>query len=223
MSKLNKDVLFSLFKELQDDSKSLFSFLMVNKIWCETMIPVLWENPWHYSISYYYKSSLYYIIMFYLSDDIKNFLIRQGIQLPSTSNQSLLFDYLSFCKSMNMNVINNIIDVGSSDYDHFILQEVYALFMRKCPELKYLNTLSIKHQIFYFPEAKSHLDSLCELKCDTFTDSTYFYRLARIGQNIQRIIIINTDLRINVNNGIVKLIEVQKNLKYFEWKEDFDD
>ncbi len=84
--------------------------------------------------------------MFYLSDDIKNFLIRQGIQLPSTSNQSLLFDYLSFCKSMNMNVINNIIDVGSSDYGHFILQEVYALFMRKCPELKYLNTLSIKHQ-----------------------------------------------------------------------------
>src|SRR6266498_1877213 len=135
MSKLNKDVLFSLFKELQDDSKSLFSCLMVNKLWCETMIPVLWENPWRYNVSYYYKSSLYYIIIFYLSNDIKEFLTRQGIQLPSTSYQSLLFDYLSFCKSINMGVINNIIDVGSSDYGHFLLQqEVYALFMRKCPE-----------------------------------------------------------------------------------------
>ncbi|GBC31904.2 hypothetical protein GLOIN_2v1778669 [Rhizophagus irregularis DAOM 181602=DAOM 197198] len=47
----------------------------------------------------------------------------------------------------------------------------------------------IKHQIFYFPEANTRLESL-------YTKP---------------------------NHGIVKLIEVQKNLKYFEWKDDFDD
>src|SRR5205809_1020740 len=114
MSKYNKDILFSIFEELQDDSKSLFSCLMVNKLWCETVIPVLWKNPWRYSINYRNKNFLYYIFTFYLPDDIKEFLTSQGIQLPPISCQSLLFDYLSFCKSIDVNIMNNIISIGSS-------------------------------------------------------------------------------------------------------------
>src|SRR5205809_7632647 len=102
MSKLNKDILFLIFEELQDDSKSLFSCLMVNRLWCETVIPILWRNPWHYGINYSNKSYLFPTIAFYLSDDIKESLTRQGIQLPSISHKSLLFDYLSFFKSINV-------------------------------------------------------------------------------------------------------------------------
>src|SRR5438045_4036805 len=123
MPKLNKDILFLIFEELREDSKSLFSCLMVNRLWCETVISIL--------------------------------------------------------------------DIGS-----------------------------IKHQIFYFPEAKARLESLCELKCDTSIDSSYFYGLVRICQYIQRLIIINKYLK--VNHGMVKLIEIQRNLKYFEWKDDFE-
>src|SRR3984885_15699191 len=112
MSKLNKDILFLIFEELQDDSDTLFSCLMVNRLWCETVIPVLWRNPWRYDIKDYNKSSLYYIITFYLTDDIKEFLTGQGIQLPPISHESLLFDYLSLCRSINMNVINGIITFG---------------------------------------------------------------------------------------------------------------
>src|SRR6266536_5710058 len=123
MSKLNKDILFLIFEELQDDSKSLFSCLMVNRLWCETVIPILWRNPWHYNISYHNKSSLYYIFTFYLSEDIKEFLTGQGIQLPSFSHQPPLFDYLSFCKSINVNATNAIIiSTGSSlAYNQFLL------------------------------------------------------------------------------------------------------
>ncbi|GES78700.1 hypothetical protein GLOIN_2v1764020 [Rhizophagus clarus] len=150
-----------------------------------------------------------------------DFLRIHGIELPLNSCQSLLFDYLSFCRSINVNIINNIISTGvSSAYDQFLLQqEIYSLLMRKCPELKYLDMTLIKHQIFYFPEAKIRLDSLCELRCDTIIDSSYYYGLACICQNIQRLIIINTSSK--DNQGIVKLIETQKNLKYFEWKDDF--
>src|SRR6266496_5713687 len=124
MSKLNKDVLFLIFEELQDDSKSLFSSLMVNKLWCETVIPILWRNPWCYDINYSNKSYLFITIAFYLSDDTKESLIRQGIQLPSISHQSFLFDYLSFCRSINVNIINSIISAGSSlAYNQFILQQ----------------------------------------------------------------------------------------------------
>ncbi|CAB4442195.1 unnamed protein product [Rhizophagus irregularis] len=92
--------------------------------------------------------------------------------------------------------------------------------MKKCPELKYLDMRSIKHQIFYFPEAKTCLESLCELECDTSIDSTFFYGLSHFCQRIQKLVIINMDIKLN--HGIVKLIEVQKNLKHFEWEDDFD-
>ncbi|RIA98934.1 hypothetical protein C1645_587756 [Glomus cerebriforme] len=224
MSKLNKDVLFSLFEELQDDSKSLFSCLMVNRLWCETVIPILWRNPWQYSINYYNKFSLYHIITFYLTDDVKEFLTRQGIKLLSPiSRRSFLFDYLSFCRSINLNIIDSIVTIGcSSAFDRFLLQqEINSILIRKCSDIRYLDMISINHQIFYFPEAKARLDSLCELKCDTSTDFSYFYGIARICQNIERLTIINTSSK--DNHGMVKLIENQKNLKYFEWIDDFKD
>src|SRR6185437_9441618 len=117
MSKLNKDVLFLLFEELQDDSKSLFSCLLVNRLWCETVVLVLWRNPWYYDISYQNKSSLFNIVTSLLPDDIKEILTAQGIL--TTSQQPLLFDYLSFCRSMNVNVINDIIGSFSA-YDRFL-------------------------------------------------------------------------------------------------------
>ncbi|GBC04390.1 hypothetical protein RclHR1_05660005 [Rhizophagus clarus] len=223
MSILNRDTLFLIFEEFQEDSKSLLSCLMVNRLWCETTIPTLWKNPWCYNINYSNKNSLYSIITFYLSDDIKKFLIKQKILLPQIPYQTLLFDYLSFCRSIDVEVLNSIISIGTSDlYNKFLLQqEIYSLLMRKCPELKYLNVKSTKHQLFYFPEAKTRLESLCELKCDTSIDSSYFYGLARICQYIQRLIIIKK--RIDVNHGVVKLIENQKNLKYFELSDDFED
>ncbi|GBC32288.1 hypothetical protein GLOIN_2v1764020 [Rhizophagus irregularis DAOM 181602=DAOM 197198] len=196
---------------------------MVNKLWCETVIPNLWRNPWCYDIDYCNKNYLFEIIASNLSDDIKEFLIRKGIQLPSVSSRPLLFDYLSFCRSININIMNTVVSIGSSlAYNQFLLQqEFYKLFMKKCPELKFLDIRSIKHQIFYFPEANTRLESLCELKCDTSIDSSYFYGLARICQYIQRLIILN--VKPKPNSGISKLIEVQKNLKYFEWIDDFDD
>ncbi|CAB4482949.1 uncharacterized protein OCT59_026544 [Rhizophagus irregularis] len=223
MPELNKDILFLIFEELKKDSKSLFSCLMVNRLWCETVIPILWKNPWCYNINYRNKNSLYSFIISYLSDDIKESLISQEIFLPPILHQPLLFDYLSFCRSIDVDILNDIISIGTSEsYNQFLLQlEIYNLLMRKCSQFKYINIRSLQHQIFYFPGAKTRLESLCELECDTYIDSSYFHGLARICQNIQRLIIINRKMKIN--HGLVKLIENQRNLKYFELKDDFDD
>ena len=59
------------------------------------------------------------------------------------------------------------------------------------------------------------------MTCDTSLDSSYFYGIASICQCIQRLVIINKN--VNVNFGVVKLIKIQKNLKYFKWKDDFKD
>src|ERR1051325_3000225 len=117
MSRLNRDILFLVCEVLQGESRSLFSCLMVNRIWCETAIPVLWRNPWRYGISYYQKKSLHYVITSYLSEDIKECL---GLASSPISYQSLLFDYLSFCRSISVNVMNCIIPEPSSDYIRFL-------------------------------------------------------------------------------------------------------
>src|ERR1044072_7831182 len=116
MSKLNEDILFLLFEELHNDSKSLFSCLLVNRLWCETAISILWRNPWCYKDNLNYReiSSLYHISIFSLPNDVREFLTSQGIQLLQTSHQLLLFDYLSFCRSMNIKVVKNIISFGST-------------------------------------------------------------------------------------------------------------
>ncbi|RIA79616.1 hypothetical protein C1645_840279 [Glomus cerebriforme] len=223
MSQLNKDILFLIFEELQNDSKFLFSCLLVNRLWCETVVPILWRNPWSYELDYSNKSYLFTIIAFYLPVDIKEFLSKHEINFPSTSYRSLLFDYLSFCRSFNVNIINSIISIGSFlEYNQFILQqEFYKILITKCSELKYLDMRSINHQIFYFPEAKVRLGTLYEINSNTTVDPTYFYGLARICKNIQKLVIINDTIK--VNHGIAKLIEAQENLKNFEWKDEFDD
>ncbi|CAB4421636.1 unnamed protein product [Rhizophagus irregularis] len=135
--------------------------------------------------------------------------------------QSLAFDYLSFCRNINIKVIDDIISIGSSlEYNRFLLQEeIYSLLVKKCPEIKYLNICGT-YDIVYHSEAKVRLESLCELTCDTLIDSRYFYGLAHICQQIQRIIIINKNLK--ANQGTIKLIEFQKNLKYFKWVDEFE-
>ncbi|RGB27085.1 hypothetical protein C1646_399911, partial [Rhizophagus diaphanus] len=187
------------------------------KIWCETVIPILWRNPWCYFINYK-KNSLYSIITSYLSNDIKEYLRKKGILV---SDRSLAFDYLSFCINIDIKIIDVIISVGSSsEYNKFLLQEeIYSFLIKKCSEIKYLNIRGT-YDIVYLPETKVRLESLCELTCDTLIDPRYFYRLANICQQIQRIIIINNNLK--ANQGTIKLIEFQKNLKYFKWEDEFE-
>ncbi|CAB4436680.1 unnamed protein product [Rhizophagus irregularis] len=144
--------------------------------------------------------------------------MRYGIRLPSFSYQTLLFDYLSFCRSINTDTTKSITSIGISlAHEQYLLEhEFYYLFMKKFPELKYLDMKSIRHQIFHYPDAMLRFESLCELKCDTSIDSSYFYGLAQLCQYIQKLIIANVDV-VNDYHGIVELIGVQKNLKYFEW------
>ncbi|GBB90141.1 hypothetical protein RclHR1_01700004 [Rhizophagus clarus] len=221
MSKLNRDVLYLVFEELQDSLRFLFSCLMVNKLWCETVIPILWRKPWYHTIYYNYskRNSIYSVITSYLSNDVKEFLSEKGIKI---SDKSLAFDYLSFCRSIDIRIIDHIISIGSpSKYNRFLLQEeIYSFLIRKCPEIKYLNIRGT-YDLVYQSEAKVRLESLCELTCDTSIDPKYFYRLAHICQRIQRIAIINNNLE--VNHGATVLIEFQKNLKYFKLEDDFGD
>ncbi|PKY54075.1 hypothetical protein RhiirA4_548017 [Rhizophagus irregularis] len=48
MVPLVKNVLFIILEEFKGDKNSLHSCLLVNKTWCEIIVPMLWKNPWKY-------------------------------------------------------------------------------------------------------------------------------------------------------------------------------
>ncbi|RGB38713.1 hypothetical protein C1646_812478 [Rhizophagus diaphanus] len=83
MSNLNRDVLYLIFKQIQDD-KTLCLCLLVNKTWCETVAPILWKNPWKYLKEWngtlFLNPSLNYIGYFkYLNLDEIQRLINENI------------------------------------------------------------------------------------------------------------------------------------------------
>src|SRR2546423_6069047 len=102
MSKLNKDVLFLIFKELQDDKNSLHSCLLVDKTWCEITIPILWKNPFKFRLTNNTKNVLFNVILLHLSKESKENLKNQEIDLFTETRQQPLFNYISFCKYLDL-------------------------------------------------------------------------------------------------------------------------
>src|SRR6266536_2427195 len=118
MSKLNRDVIYLIFQNLQDDKNSLYSCLLVNKTWCEIIIPILWKNPWKY-LRRGNDKLLLKVIISHLSDESKNDLSQEINFLKGSyeSYQKPLFDYISFCRYLNLREIEKIITTFTFNED----------------------------------------------------------------------------------------------------------
>ena len=81
MLRLNIDVLLLIIKELENDKKSLYSCLLVNKTWCAMAAPILWKNPTQYqrTLTDDAKNKLFDVILLHLSEESRNILKNQGI------------------------------------------------------------------------------------------------------------------------------------------------
>src|SRR5436305_12332061 len=108
MSKLNGDILYLIIKELQDDKKSLYSCLLVNKTWCEIIIPILWKDPWKY-LNKGKEKLLLSVIISHLSEDSRKDL---GQVMINSYQRPPIFNYISFCRHLNLNRIEEIIDIN---------------------------------------------------------------------------------------------------------------
>src|SRR6266496_4658262 len=137
MCELNRDILYSIFEILKDDKKNFPSCLLVNKTWCEMSVPILWRDHWKY-LNMKRKASLLNVIISHLSDETKNNLIKnQKIFINSfnTNNinsyqKPLLFNYINFCKHLNLNIIMNMISIIETSKKS-ILQNPYEKKMSK--------------------------------------------------------------------------------------------
>ncbi|GES99310.1 hypothetical protein GLOIN_2v1765864 [Rhizophagus clarus] len=80
MYQLDKDILNLIFENLK---VNLYPCLLVNKTWCETIVPIIWKNPWNDLIgSLYFKreKSLLKVIVSHIPDE-KKFLFNNNYEI----------------------------------------------------------------------------------------------------------------------------------------------
>ncbi|GBC04073.1 hypothetical protein RclHR1_00550018 [Rhizophagus clarus] len=227
MSKLTSDCLYEIFQYLEDSTKSLHSCLLVNRIWCETSVPLLWRDPFKPIISYHNKEK-YYIGIFCtlfscLDEETKQFLSICNINSTDLTQKRLLlfnkplFKYPIYCRYLDLNNLNIIIkqQFRNEEFITLVKQVFLKMIISKSNSIKKIiiqddNQHSI-YPISDFPGAERSLSQLVELQCDSCINSLFYYELARCCKNIQRLII--TYCRSD-NLGLISLIKVQRSLKY---------
>ncbi|RIA94117.1 hypothetical protein C1645_818498 [Glomus cerebriforme] len=217
MLKLNDDILYYIFQELNDDGNSLFTCLLVNKLWCELTVPILWRFPLKYiQINNKNRTRLLFkIILLHLSEHSIKLLMDINIKIISAEKpkQKLSFNYVSFCKYLGIYKIFIILDLGSHlccNQKRCLSQEIYKLFINECSNIIYLNSDELIYPLYQYPGANICLSNLSELDCKSNLESSVFYGLAKICRLIEKIHITFT-----VDNlGLTKLIEAQKHIKY---------
>ncbi|PKY27432.1 hypothetical protein RhiirB3_443147 [Rhizophagus irregularis] len=218
MSKLNRDILYLIFEELQDDIRTLYSSLLVNKTWCEIIVPILWKNPWKYLTD---KNDylLVDVINSHLSEESKNNLIIHGINFFTTFSQKPLFNYFSFCKHLNLSSIDKIINSTFKFYYSYsesivsiIKNEIYNLFINESTKLTHLYIPQhFDYQIHLIPGAKHCFSEIMFLSCNTNRVScNVLIGLAEICQSIKELEL-SIESR-NNNYEIIKLIDASKKL-----------
>ena len=77
MSKLIVDCLYYILEYLEDDRATLFSCLLVNRLWCEVAIRILWRN----GLTYNTKS--YITLIACLPKESIEILHDNGITIPT--------------------------------------------------------------------------------------------------------------------------------------------
>ncbi|GBC09438.1 hypothetical protein RclHR1_08870003 [Rhizophagus clarus] len=221
MSILNKDILLYISQEFGNNSNPLFSCLLVNKLWFETFVSILWKEPWKFLNGDQERVFLLFnTIILHLSEDSKKLLASQEISRLTSLQQKPLINYISYCNQLDLRFVQTYIHLltGSSeelDYQrYFIEQEIYKLFMSRCLRLRYLKLeyQFYNHQLHHFPGANTCLSELVQLQCTTNIDSEVFFGLSLICKKIEKFYIISF---LNENLGLNRLIQVQQNLNYF--------
>ncbi|CAG8495899.1 7535_t:CDS:2 [Cetraspora pellucida] len=121
-----EDILREIFIYAELDK--IYSCIFVNKLWCETAVPILWQGPFIPNCfpqpdekawkSFKHLARTYLLC---LTESRYEFLKNEGLTLPSKS--SPMFTYLSHLKVLDFSFIYNAADSWIDDENKLIIDE----------------------------------------------------------------------------------------------------
>ncbi|GBC07856.1 hypothetical protein RclHR1_07730009 [Rhizophagus clarus] len=207
MSNLNRDILYLIFKQLQDDKRTLLSCLLVNKTWCETTVPILWKNPWNL-LKNENETLLLSVIISHLSNLSRNKIGEHKLLI--NSNQKPTFNYIIHCKHLDLDAILMMINKNFEKSRVLDAQnEIFNLFINENMNFTHLYIRkNFDNQIQFIHGAERCFSGIKFLSCDTGINDNIVSKLTETCKLIKELQLFIS----NVNYGIVKLIESQGKL-----------
>ncbi|GBC08760.1 hypothetical protein RclHR1_08360006 [Rhizophagus clarus] len=244
-NQLPADCLSEIFNYLDGNKAALHSCLLVNRLWCEVSVRVLWRNIWDLkrnvspSCRFGISSQILNTLINCLSNESKDLLYKNGA-IPTPTSKSPLFNYASFCKVLSILDINLILDDVFYDKKYFksrksitytllnnnnmIAQEILKMFMKQSTlkKLTYYSDFYDRNipDFINFFGAEDCLKNLSELSCGSNVHSEFFYQLSKICHHIQSL---NITFEETVSDGLKDLIFSQIGLKSLTLIQDHDD
>ncbi|RGB32485.1 hypothetical protein C1646_762855, partial [Rhizophagus diaphanus] len=99
-----------IIQYFRKDISTLYSCILINRLWCRLAIPLLWEDPFPKKDLFLSEclKNLHFIEIYLckLNEDVKTKLYKYGVNNNLiSSNSTLLFNYLSFIKYLNIDKI----------------------------------------------------------------------------------------------------------------------
>ncbi|EXX74848.1 uncharacterized protein OCT59_005063 [Rhizophagus irregularis] len=216
---LPADCLNEIFEYLEKDKASLYSCLLVNRLWCEISVRILWRDIWttkpvtHGRRRLKVNPTILNTFITCLPNNSKTHLLKKGILNSTQISKTPLFDYASFCKVLSINEVGQtIIDIFKNQ--KYLAKEIMKMFMAKTSLKKlsyYSDPNTINLSFLRYPGAKDYLTKLSKLSCSSSIKSKFFYKLSQISCNIQSLSIEFKDI---ISDDLKILISSQNNLKY---------
>src|SRR5205809_4855809 len=97
MSQLPADCLNEIFEYLENDTFTLYSCILVNRLWCEVSVRILWRNVFNFN------KWTYNTLISCLSNESKEIISKNGIIIPTQILKPPMFNYAAFCKVLSIN------------------------------------------------------------------------------------------------------------------------
>ncbi|POG71247.1 hypothetical protein GLOIN_2v1774990 [Rhizophagus irregularis DAOM 181602=DAOM 197198] len=207
MSQLHADCLNEIFEYLDNNKNTLYSCLLVNHLWSAVSVRILWRSIRNYRT-----------LIICLPNKSKKILFENGISI--LTSKPLLFNYVTFCKSVSFHEIDINIERLLKKQQFFsiqsskdnITQEIFRFLMSQIISLRKLIITE------FIPENKDMKFSFRHMKPFRY-GNTKVPPLKTPKFSPENIMKILTELRdrilttVDISKELIDLISVQKNLK----------
>src|SRR5438270_4293234 len=119
------DCLNEIFEYLEKDKVTLYSCLLVNHLWCEVSVRILWRHIDN-------KTEILSTLTACLPDESKNLLHENEIFIPIPSSKPPLFNYASFCKVLSVDHIARKFSISKNLISNdLIMQEIFKMLVNQ--------------------------------------------------------------------------------------------
>src|SRR5688572_8305274 len=114
VKQLTEDCVNGILEYLADDKTTLYSCLYANRTFCNSVVPILWRNPWINSLIFYDDTIFWKFIgktiLKCLPKDSKDYLHKKGLRLNPSILGKPLFSYVSYCQSLSDKVMQKLVE-----------------------------------------------------------------------------------------------------------------